>query len=119
SSSAAPGQPIGLTTMGARFVPGPLVPPTPRGYVKSIMLVSHCGPVTTQLVPLIKFVVRMPAICTIFVTGQVSTFVPYLPRLVTAKGGVSIRCGWELVSQKLADREPGPPPGLNRPESQN
>src|SRR5437588_8935114 len=31
SSSAAPGQPIGLTTMGARFVPGPLVPATPSG----------------------------------------------------------------------------------------
>src|SRR2546422_5535043 len=36
-----------------------------------------------------------------------------------ASGAVSMTCGWELVSQKLAESEPGPPPGVKPPESQN
>src|SRR5215467_12803557 len=46
-SRAAPGHPTGLMTMDARLVAGPLVLEKERALVKSIMLVSHCGPVTT------------------------------------------------------------------------
>src|ERR1051325_10863904 len=80
SSMAAPGQPTGRITIGARLVAGPLVTAERRELVNSITLVSHCGPVRNQLVPFTKLVVRMPAMVTVFVTGQIRTLVPYFPR---------------------------------------
>src|SRR5207249_2939864 len=74
----------GLTIIRARFVPIPLVS-VRRGLVKLIVLVSQNTPLVTQVKPFVNVNTLFPAVVRIWtelVTGQSSTFVPYLPRLV-------------------------------------
>src|SRR5262245_54632119 len=83
SSTATLGS-SGRTMNEARFVPGPPLVAANIGLVKSIILVSHVGPLVLQDKPLVKKKLKLPTLVTSWTelaTGQLSTCSSYLPRL--------------------------------------